>query len=363
MKRFIKYFLSNSKYFFQLLHMYMFEKKYDKEKTIFAFGISEWKKKYIKAFLKENRIIFLPQSNFLFLLKGVLRRKENYCFLVWGYSENKSLAKFIEVNNISLLRIEDGFIRSKELGAMHSPPYSLCIDKKGMYFDSTKPSDLEDMLNNYNFSENPILIERAKACIEMLKELGISKYNHLEQKNIKKIYGVKEKKRILVIGQVEDDASIKKGCNYHITNNDLVRLAKKENPDAELIYKPHPDVLEGCRKRKSDPKEVKHLARIIEEPIRLTDSFETIDHVYTITSLGGFEALLRGIPVTTIGAPFYSGWGLTDDRQKISRRKRNLTVEEIFAAVYILYPLYLDPHSSEVITLEKTIENIKDIMI
>ena len=33
----------------------------------------------------------------------------------------------------------------------------------------------------------------------------------------------------------------------------------------------------------------------------------------TMTSLAGFEALLRGKPVTTHGQPFYAGWGLTED--------------------------------------------------
>ncbi|WP_180316922.1 capsular polysaccharide export protein, LipB/KpsS family [Cytobacillus kochii] len=352
MKRFVKYFISHNKYFCHLLYLYMFEKRNDKRKTVFVFGISEWKKKYIKTFLKEYRTIFLPKSNVLFLLKCILKRKENYCLAVWGYTENESLANFVEANNISLVRIEDGFVRSKELGAMHSPPYSLCIDKKGMYFDSTKPSDLEEILNNYNFSENKPLIERAKACIEMIKDMGVSKYNHIEKKSAEKIYGAKEKRRILVIGQVEDDASIIRGCANQITNNDLVRLAKKENPEAEIIYKPHPDVLTGCRKRKSDPEEVKHLARIIKEPIGLSDSFVTIDHVYTITSLGGFEALLRGIPVTTVGAPFYSGWGLTDDRQKISRRRRQLTVEEVFAISYLIYPVYMDIKTGNYIELE-----------
>ena len=37
------------------------------------------------------------------------------------------------------------------------------------------------------------------------------------------------------------------------------------------------------------------------------------DRVVCMTSLMGFEALLRGIPVTTFGRPFYAGWGLTRD--------------------------------------------------
>lgn len=251
-------------------------------------------------------------------------------------------------------------MRSTGLGSMHTPPYSLCVDKTGIYFDSSKASDLEVLLNTYNFSENHDLIKRANRAMNMLKKLKISKYNHVSEKNIEDIFGIKTRRRVLVIGQVEDDASIRKGCNKPITNNDIVRLAKSENPKSEIIYKPHPDVLMGRRPMQSNPAEVEDIARVITEPLSLDNAFETIDHVYTITSLAGFEALIRGIKVTTIGAPFYSGWGVTDDRQQTSRRRRNLTVEEIFAAAYILYPKYIDPATKEEITLEETIRKLKD---
>ena len=53
------------------------------------------------------------------------------------------------------------------------------------------------------------------------------------------------------------------------------------------------------------------------------------------------EALIRGKEVTVFGAPFYAGWGLTDDRVKIKRRSRTLSIIELFAIVYLKYPRYL----------------------
>ena len=41
-----------------------------------------------------------------------------------------------------------------------------------------------------------------------------------------------------------------------------------------------------------------------------------------MTSLMGFEALLRGIPVTTLGTPFYAGWGLTTDLGPIPKLQK-----------------------------------------
>jgi capsular polysaccharide export protein len=62
------------------------------------------------------------------------------------------------------------------------------------------------------------------------------------------------------------------------------------------------------------------------------------------TSLIGFEALMRGKAVTTIGRPFYAGWGLTDDVDP-PPRARSLTLDELLAAALILYPSYVDPET------------------
>ena len=67
-----------------------------------------------------------------------------------------------------------------------------------------------------------------------------------------------------------------------------------------------------------------------------------------MTSLAGFEALLRGKPVTTYGMPFYAGWGLTRDlgmrADVAARRSRRRHLDELVAAALILYPVYVDRH-------------------
>ncbi|URK88607.1 hypothetical protein LP421_16370 [Rhizobium sp. RCAM05350] len=181
----------------------------------------------------------------------------------------------------------------------------------------------------------PLSFWRASAGIRFLLETGVSKYNSDTRTDIDRLYGPKSGKRVLVIGQVEDDASIQFGCLSSVTNNDLVRLAAKENPGAHIIYKPHPDILNRVRLAQSDPQDVQHLCQIITQPLSMSQAFETIDHVYTITSLAGFEALLRGLKVTTYGCPFYAGWGLTDDRQPNERHGRALTIEALFAGAYL----------------------------
>ena len=63
-----------------------------------------------------------------------------------------------------------------------------------------------------------------------------------------------------------------------------------------------------------------------------------------MTSLLGFEALLRGRRVTTTGAPFYAGWGLTRDLGDVPpRRTARPFVEGLVHATLIDYPRYYDP--------------------
>ena len=69
-----------------------------------------------------------------------------------------------------------------------------------------------------------------------------------------------------------------------------------------------------------------------------------------MTSLTGFDALLRDKTVVTYGQPFYAGWGLTQDRAAeggapaagLRRRTRRLSLDELVAGALLHYPVYWD---------------------
>lgn len=345
-KQFFLDFINNRKYL-----------RVDPKDTVFAFNIKEWKRPYLERFYSNKKIVYIPIN----LNESLLRKKyiphilnNNIEILIWGMD----LPKIIQDSGAKITYVEDGFIRSVGLGSEHTPPMSLNFDCKTAYFNARQASDLEDIINTYDFKSDLELMKRARRLKDALLSTGISKYNHNSDVNLHSVYGEKTKKRVLVLGQVEDDASIKYGCSIHITNNDLVRLAVAENPTSQVIYKPHPDVLLQKRKMLSDPKEVADICKVLTEDIPLAQSLETIDHVYTITSQAGFEALLRNITVTTIGCPFYSGWGVTDDRQPNSRRIAKRTIEEILAAAYILYPRYFDFTKNTEVEVEDIIQKL-----
>lgn len=234
------------------------------------------------------------------------------------------------------LRVEDGFLRSRGLGAELVPPLSLVTDDLGIYYDPTRPSRLERLI------ATPLTdTQRARTndLIDLLKAQGLTKYNlggdrpHLP-----------DGPRILVPGQVEDDASIRKGAGEVRTNLDLLRAARAANPSAILIYKPHPDVEAGLRAGAIAPQDLQSLADVVAtraDPVALLTQ---VQEVWTITSLLGFEALIRGLPVTCLGAPFYAGWGLTHDLAPTpDRRTARPDLAQLVHAALIAYPRYWDP--------------------
>lgn len=326
-------------------------------KTAWVFNVAKWKRPLLKKYFSDYNLRFLPLKDSVYEKHHAISLSPKPIFLVWGMIQPDDLNDYAKEFSIPIYRVEDGFIRSIGLGSDHIPPNSLCIDYESIYFNAYEESTLENILASYDFNADPNFKTRTTYCLDLIRSNAISKYNEKRSNLASMLYGPKTTKRVLVLGQVEDDQSLLYGCENIRTNADLVRLAYVENPTAQIIFKTHPDVLSGNRRDISSINDIKKYAEIIPIDISLKDSLYDVDHVYTQTSLGGFEALIYGIKVTTIGAPFYSGWGLTDDRFKLERRSRNLSLEEIFYAAYILYPKYYDHVNNKSTTLEEVLHN------
>ena len=245
----------------------------------------------------------------------------------------------LEDRGAQLVEVEDGFIRSVGLGAECVPPLSLVVDRLGAYFDPQRPSELELMLQDGSFSRE--LLDRARCLRQLIVEAGVSKYG-IGQHNVERRAG--GRRHILVPGQVEDDRSVQCGGGAVTSNIILLSRVRRDASDAYIIYKPHPDVEAGHRVGAVSEEEA---ARYADEVIRgqpISSWIDMVDEVHVNTSLAGFEALMRGKPVTTHGVPFYAGWGLTRDLGAVpERRTARRTLDELVAAVLLLYPRYLDP--------------------
>lgn len=258
--------------------------------------------------------------------------------IAWKSRTAKPLLATLATRGVAIAELEDGFIRSAGLGANCVPPLSAIVDFSGVYFDPADPSDLEQILEHGDISHG--LCQRAAALREQLVHSGVSKYGQTTCR-VERPSG--SCRRVLITGQVEDDRSMLSG-GAGLSNLELIKRARAIEGDAWLIYKPHPDVEAGHRKGHIADQEVFRHANEIDRTTPITALLAVIDALHVITSLAGFEALLRGKPVTVHGVPFYAGWGLTRDLAAIPpRRTRKRSLDELVAAALLLYPRYVDP--------------------
>ena len=324
---------------------------------VLAFGFNDWKFGFCADYLPKYRVAFAPRHFLGRSAKLVTKRlKKNLpdAIYVWGYVTPKWIENFAKRNKISFIRVEDGFIRSVGLGATHSIPYSLVFDYNGgLYYNNNSKHGLLDILNNFKF--NTKILQKSRVCQKTIIEKSLSKYNPSVAKVKNETF---KKEDILVLGQVGNDMSLKYGNPEYWTQLKLIDLAIKENPDSKIVYRPHPDVFHGHQNKSISLEKIPSSVEIQEPTGSLIDAIKKAKHVYVITSLGGFEALIYGLKVTTVGTPFYAGWGLTDDKTHIPFRDRKLGLDELFAGAYLIYSNYLLNLNDNYIGFQKTCDKI-----
>ena len=312
-------------------------------------GIPRWKQGYLPSFIAG------PELEVLFVSESALSLRAHDAVLLWGtQNRHRSVAARADATRVPVWRMEDGFLRSVGLGSDLEEPLSLVVDTCGIYYDPNVPSDLERTLAEGEFGAAELA--RANSLRTRIVDAGISKYNVGLRRPVGPVDGGRPV--VLVIGQVEDDASIELGTLDVRRNEDLLRAARLVRPHAHLIYKPHPDVVRGHR---SDSLPLSLARRLCDEVVvhaSLADCLNAADEVHTMTSLVGFEALMRGLRVMTYGQPFYSGWGLTEDRHPHPRRTRALSLDELVAGTLLRYARYVDPVTGQRTTAEATLERL-----
>jgi capsular polysaccharide export protein len=314
------------------------------QSSLYAYGFSLRKQSIIKRFTGSTTVHFL---------KHVKHLPAESSLLLWGSHPVPSGVP----KRVQIIRIEDGFLRSVGLGADLVQPISLVADNQGIYYDARYPSDLEHLLQHTEFSME--LIERASLLRRKITEYKLTKYSvgvgswHRSSTLLSK-----GQKVILVAGQVETDASIRYGACEIRTNLALLKAVRQANPEAFILYKPHPDVVAGLRCAGQGENQVKHWSNEVLTNVSIGFLLTEVDEVHVMTSLTGFEALLRDKPVTCYGHPFYSGWGLTKDINPLSRRTRQLSLEMLVAGSLILYPMYLSKSTGKLTSPECALDEL-----
>lgn len=316
-------------------------------------GVKLWKRHLIAALFGacNKQIKFHSQED-----EAIARaQKDGGHIVVWASQQSESIVAKCAKYNIRLTRLEDGFLRSTGLGAELTPASSFVLDDAGIHYDPSLPSRLENLISTSE-SLGSLAMKRAETLRQKIVTYGVTKYNLETMATLPEL---PDKNIILVPGQVEDDASILKGAGNVNTNLGLLKATRDQNPDAYIIYKPHPDVLAGLRTGGIPDLEAESYCDLVAVTHATTDLIESCNEVWTMTSLLGFEALLRGTKVTCLGVPFYAGWGLTTDLgPHCHRRRKRPPIEGLIHAALIDYPVYMDPVSGLPCTPELMVDRL-----
>jgi capsular polysaccharide export protein len=307
-----------------------------------ALGMRAWKRGRLQAVFGAHRPMVFKNN---IARAGAIARQSGRRVMVWGAGDAPP--------DMHVLRVEDGLLRSRGLGAALTPPISLICDDIGIYYNSHGPSAFEALMMQHLPADARA---RAAAFLDALLAGKLSKYNLPQTGALVLPPAAQGRRRVLVAGQVADDASIALG-GARLTNLDVLRAARMAHPDGFIIYKPHPDVEAGLRAGAISAADMAALADMgaaYADPIA---AIEVVDEVFTQTSTLGFEALIRGREVTCLGAPFYAGWGLTRDMAGAPQRRLDyvaqlaqrggakIDVLHLVHAALIAYPRYYDPQT------------------
>lgn len=263
-----------------------------------------------------------------------------------GYKRSSAPARVLcERWGLPYIALEDGFLRSSSLGVQGDTPMSMVVDPIGIHYLADRPSLLE------NFLQQPEQIDEselatARALMALMRDSGIGKYNHAPDLPSHDSLG-RERPLILVVDQTYGDFSIPGGG---LCEADFIRMldaALAENPDADVRVRIHPDCVAGYKRSCLLEAAQQRGVTIESRVVSWSSLARRAQRVYVGTSQAGLEALILGVPVTCFGLPCYAGWGLTDDRQAIPRRRAQPSLEQLVAATYIRYCRYIDPLSGQ----------------
>lgn len=297
---------------------------------------------FLSAFLPDYTLSALPGSS----IEAVLG---------WGMKPTAEAGRrWAAKHGKPYIALEDGFLRSVGIGESGATSLSLIVDDLGVYYDATRPSRLEQLIDTAPDWCDAAMTARARGLIDRIVASGVSKTNMGGPLDAALL---KPGRRVLIVDQTFGDASIGYGLATETSFSEMLATARRDEPDAQLIVKRHPAVAAG-RKQGCIPASELNGVTLIDTDVRPADLLAAVDAVYVVTSALGFEALLRGLPVRCFGAPFYSGWGLTTDALQTGRRGAARDLEQIAAAALIAYTRYVDPVTGQRCEAEQALERL-----
>lgn len=310
------------------------------------------------------------------LLSRTLRRVDTV--VGWGHKPTADKARrYAAKHSLPYVAFEDGFIRSIHPGNDELPS-SLVMDRQGIYYDARVPSDLEDHVRRLANDSDPATLARCRTAIDFLRRNRLSKYNNHRFHDLSELSldSVETDRRILLVDQTAEDASIAGAMASEQTFEAMLLAAVAENPDHEFLIKIHPETLLGRKGGHFDQESLNTAAsrdpalkkafeegrlKLVADSINPWALLEACAKVYCVSSQLGFEALLAGRQVHCFGMPFYAGWGLTKDRTSPPDRREPVRLEALVGACYFEYSRYPDHIAGGFIEFEEAAQRLVDL--
>lgn len=319
-------------------------------KKIAILNAQKWKKPYYDKFLQfcDLRYISEKELNTLTPDEGLVS---------WGQRFNQSYLDYLRKKGFKVYQCEDGFLRSFGLGCELTQPFSLSFDDKGLYANPKLESKLNDLvtkpLNTKEFKESQLFIR-------LFKSLRLTKYLSVGQELSPPLLDFlvknKDKKVMLVCGQVADDVSFLNSGFSQLTFQSLISTIKVENPDSLVIYRPHPDCFKGIRQGEVFLEE----ADYVDIESNIASLLDISEEIHVVNSLTGVEALLMGKKVVCWGNSWYCGRGLTVDKGSEIQSKTAVSLEQLVHGAYIKNPIYFDYNSNQYTSVFNLLEILKN---
>ncbi len=300
-----------------------------------------WKKPFYEDFFQCSQVSYVTQDEVSRL------RPSGTALVTWGQRTPQGVVDRWRSEGYTVLQAEDGFLRSVGLGCELTRPVSMSFDAEGLYSDPRTQSSLvrevQEPLSGAQEREAQQLL-RLHNSLKLSKYLGSSSGETVHWRTADRL-SRNDAQVLLICGQVADDISVKSGACPFASFEALVNHLRRTNPEALIIYRPHPDVVKGLR-----PGEMQVSAADVNDPFSSTRLLtESADEVHVINSLAGFEALMAGRKVVTWGLAWYAGWGLTEDRVQPARATRASLLQLVHAA-YVRHVRYFDGTSRQYVT-------------
>lgn len=285
-------------------------------------------------------------------------------FFQWGISPSQTkTAQKVKAKKLGrkVFIIEDGFIRSVKIGLSGNPTLSIITDDTTAYYDATKPSRLERLLQS-GPDLSFVQTKRARDAMDKIVSNRVSKYN--DSINVSLPIGRNDVDKILLIDQRNGDQSVRSSLADEKSFESMLANAINNNPEADIIIKQHPDAIKGGKSSYFNNELIEKYRQIfpniytINIDINPYAMFEHVKEVYVVSSGVGFEALMAGKKVHCYGMPYYAGWGITEDKLSLERRNRARSIEDIFHFAFIECSRYFNPDEDRVVEVENIVDYI-----